>query len=159
MKLLIHSQLQLWNRWSSGMDKYFHPTSYDGCNYLSMLRLKLTHGSKRGPRNLAHSQRLSPYEHAETDIPIYASGSSVITFSCNGLSPICCPVITWTNDLLLIRSFGTNFSEISIEIRTFLFEEVSLKMAPAKWMSFSFGLDILTKYRWWHNAGFDHWFK
>ena len=30
------------------MDKWFHPTQYNGCNYLSMLRLKLIHVSKRG---------------------------------------------------------------------------------------------------------------
>ena len=31
------------------MDKYFHPTQYNGCSYLSMLGLKLNHVSKRGP--------------------------------------------------------------------------------------------------------------
>ena len=31
------------------MDKWFHPTLYNGCNYLSMLGLKLNHVSKRGP--------------------------------------------------------------------------------------------------------------
>ena len=38
------------NRWSLGMDKLFHPTLYWAYNYLSMLGLKLTHVSKRGPR-------------------------------------------------------------------------------------------------------------
>ena len=36
------------HRWSLGMDKSFHPTHYNGCNYLSMLGLKLIHVSKRG---------------------------------------------------------------------------------------------------------------
>ena len=31
-------------------DRWFHPTLYNGCNYLSMLGLKLNHVSKRGPR-------------------------------------------------------------------------------------------------------------
>ena len=31
------------------MDKYFHSTLYNEYNYLSMLRLKLTHVSKMGP--------------------------------------------------------------------------------------------------------------
>ena len=35
-------------RWSLRMDKKFHPTLYNGCNYLSMLGLKLTHASKIG---------------------------------------------------------------------------------------------------------------
>ena len=51
MKLLIHSpKLQWLYHWSLGMDKQFHPTFYNGCNYLSMLGLKLNHVSKRGPR-------------------------------------------------------------------------------------------------------------
>ena len=31
------------------MDKYFHPAVYWVCDYLSMLRFKLTHVSKMGP--------------------------------------------------------------------------------------------------------------
>ena len=36
--------------WSLGKDKSFHPTLYNICNYLSMLRLKLNNLSKKGPR-------------------------------------------------------------------------------------------------------------
>ena len=43
-------KLQGLQHWSLGMDKLFHPTLYDGCNYLSMLGFKLIHVSKRGPR-------------------------------------------------------------------------------------------------------------
>ena len=43
-------KLQRLHRWSLGMDKSFHPMHYNGCNYLSMLGLKLNHVSKRGPR-------------------------------------------------------------------------------------------------------------
>ena len=43
-------KLQWLHRWSLGMDKWFHPTLYNGRNYLSMLGLKLKHVSKRGPR-------------------------------------------------------------------------------------------------------------
>ena len=45
-------KLQRCNRWSLGMDKYLHTTLYNGCNYLSMLGLKLNHVSKRGPCGL-----------------------------------------------------------------------------------------------------------
>ena len=41
------------NRWSLGMDQWFHPTLYWACNYLSMLGLKLIHVSKLGPRSIA----------------------------------------------------------------------------------------------------------
>ena len=43
-------KLQRLHRWSLGMDKQFHPIFYNGCNYLSMLGLKLNHVSKRGHR-------------------------------------------------------------------------------------------------------------
>ena len=42
-------KLQWLHNWSFGMDKQFYPTYYNGCNYLSMLGLKLNHVSKRGP--------------------------------------------------------------------------------------------------------------
>ena len=41
-------KLQRLYRLSLGMDKYFHPTLYWACDYLSMLGLKLNHVSKRG---------------------------------------------------------------------------------------------------------------
>ena len=34
------AKLQRLHRWSLGMDKWFHPTLYNECNYLSMLGLK-----------------------------------------------------------------------------------------------------------------------
>ena len=43
-------KLQWWNSWSLEMDKWFHPTDYNECNYSSMLGFKLIHVSKMGPR-------------------------------------------------------------------------------------------------------------
>ena len=40
-------KLQRCKHWSFGIDKSFHHTLYNGCNYMSMFRLKLTHVSKR----------------------------------------------------------------------------------------------------------------
>ena len=56
MKLLIHPQLQQCNHWSWGMNKLFHLTFYNGCDYLSMLGLKLSHVDKSNPwyYNLSH---------------------------------------------------------------------------------------------------------
>ena len=46
----------------------------------------------------------------------------------NGLSPGQCQAITWINaGLLLIALLGTNFSDILIEIQTFLFNKVHFK--------------------------------
>ena len=55
--------------------------------------------------------------------------------------------ITWTNaDILLIRTSGTNFSEISNEIHTFSFKEMPLKMSSGKswWRPFCLGANVLT---------------
>ena len=39
------------------MDKLFHPILYNGCNYLSMLGLKLNHVKKRGPSSVEMDNR------------------------------------------------------------------------------------------------------
>ena len=55
----------------------------------------------------------------------------------NGLSPGRRQAIIWTNDgVLLIGPLGANFSEILIEIQTFPFKKMHLKMSSAKWRPF-----------------------
>ena len=44
-----HPKLQRLHRWNLGMDKYGQPTLYNGCNYLCMLRLKLSMLLERAP--------------------------------------------------------------------------------------------------------------
>ena len=62
----------------------------------------------------------------------------------NGLSPGRRPAIIWTNaGILLIRTLGTNFSEILSEIRAFSFKKMHLKMSSAKWRPFCLGLNVL----------------
>ena len=52
--------------------------------------------------------------------------------------------IIWTNDgLLLIGPLGTNFSEISIEILTFSFKKMRLKVSSAKRWPFCLSLNVL----------------
>ena len=52
--------------------------------------------------------------------------------------------IIWTNaGLLLIGPLGTNFSEILIEILTFSFNKMRLKMSSAKRRPFGVGLNVL----------------
>ena len=71
---------------------------------------------------------------------------SKLTFigSDNGLSPDRRQVIIWTNaGLLLIGPLGTNFSEILIEIVTFSFKKMRLKVSSAKRRPFSLGLNVL----------------
>ena len=67
-----------------------------------------------------------------------------ITGSDNGLSPDLRQAIIWTNaGLLLIGPLGTNFSEILIEILTFSFKKMRLKVSSAKWRPFCLGLNVL----------------
>ena len=49
MKLFIHSQMHRLHRWIGGTDWWFLRTLYNRCHYLSMLWLKLNHGSKKWP--------------------------------------------------------------------------------------------------------------
>ena len=63
----------------------------------------------------------------------------------NGLSPGRRQAIIWTNaGILLIRTLGTNFSEILGEIHSFSFSKMHLKMSSAKWRLFGLGLSELT---------------
>ena len=62
----------------------------------------------------------------------------------NGLSPDRRQAIIWTNGgILLIRTSGTNFSEIVSEIHIFSFTKMHLKMSSAKWQPFCLGLNVL----------------
>ena len=62
----------------------------------------------------------------------------------NGLSPGRRQSIIWTNaGVLFIGPLGTNFSEISIEIITFPFTKMLLKVSSAKWRPFCLGLNVL----------------
>ena len=71
-------------------------------------------------------------------------GSLTITGSDNGLSPGRRQAITGTNvGILLIGPLGTNSSGMLIEIHTFLFKKIHLKMSSGKWRPFCFGLNVL----------------
>ena len=62
----------------------------------------------------------------------------------NGLSPGRRQAIIWTNaGILLIRPLGTNFNEMLIEILTFSFMKMRLKVSSAKWRPFCLGLNVL----------------
>ena len=62
----------------------------------------------------------------------------------NGLSPGQRQTIIWTNvGVVLMEPLGTNFTEIRIEICTFSFKKMYLKMSSGKWRSFCLGLNVL----------------
>ena len=73
---------------------------------------------------------------------IWVSKLTIIN-SDNGLSPGRRQAIIWTNaGILLIRTSGTNFSEISSKIQTFWFKKMHSKMSSAKWRPFCLGLNV-----------------
>ena len=60
------------------------------------------------------------HEPVETRSRLYASMDCVIIGPCNGLVPVWCQAIIWSNtDLYLIRSKRTNFGDIRITVRYF----------------------------------------
>ena len=62
----------------------------------------------------------------------------------NGLSLGRRQAIIWNNTgILLIGPLGTNFSEILIEIHTFSFKKMYIKMSSGRWRPFSLGLNVL----------------
>ena len=62
----------------------------------------------------------------------------------NGLSPGRHQAIIWNNaGILSIGLLGTNFSEILIEILTFSFKKMRLKVSSAKWRPFCLSLNVL----------------
>ena len=65
----------------------------------------------------------------------------------NGLSPGRRQAVIWTNAgiLLLDPSIWTNFSEILIEIPTFSYKKMRLKVSSAKWRPFCLGLNVLIR--------------
>ena len=64
----------------------------------------------------------------------------------NGLLPGWRQAIIRTNaGILLIGPLGTNFSEILIQILTFSFTKMRLKVLSAKWRPFCPGLNVLTQ--------------
>ena len=68
-----------------------------------------------------------------------------ITASGNGLSHGRHQAIIWTNDgILSIGYLGANFSEILIEIYTFSFKKIHLKMSSKKRQPICFSLHVLT---------------
>ena len=58
--------------------------------------------------------------------------------------PEWCQAIIWTNaGILLTGPLRTNFSKILIEINTFSFKKMNLKMASEKWRPFCLCLNVL----------------
>ena len=81
--------------------------------------------------------------HHASRLPNYAS-NIVNIGSDNGLLPGRRLAIIWTNaGILLNGPLGINFNEIWIEIDTFSFKKMHLRMSSAKWWPSCLGLNVL----------------
>ena len=79
-------------------------------------------------------------------VPHICVSELTIIGSDNGLSPGRRQAIISTNaGLLFIGPLGTNFNEILIEIHTFSFKKMHLKMSPGKRRPFYLGLNVLKR--------------
>ena len=98
---------------------------------------------------LAHSEQVKGYtlDNSKQTSQVCITHWGRVTHICvgkpttigsdNGLSPGRRQVIIWTNaGILLIRPLGTNFNEVLIEILTFSFMKMRLKVSSAKWRPF-----------------------
>ena len=86
-------------------------------------------------------------------------GNLTIIGSDNGLSSGWRQVINWSNaGTLLVGRYGTNPSEILIQLLAFSFKKMRLKVSTAKWRLFCLGINVL-KGRDYHLPFFhQHWF-
>ena len=90
-----------------------------------------------------------------------------ITGSDNGLSPGRRQAIIWANaGILLIGPLRTNSSENLIEILTFSFTKMLLKVSSAKWWPFCRGLNVLMSQHCWSPISYisfgkfgENWFR
>ena len=95
------------------------------------------------PYGIARPQGVNTLTHWGRVTHICVSKLTIIG-SDNSLSPGRRQAIIWTNDgILLIRTLGTTFSEIVIEIQTFSLKKMRLKMSSAKRQPFCLGLNVL----------------
>ena len=91
-----------------------------------------------------HLNNLQCLTHWGRVMHIWISKLNIIG-SDNGLSPDRLQAIIGTNaGILLIGALGTNFSDILIEIHTFSFKKMHLKVSSGKWRPFCLGLNVLS---------------
>ena len=82
----------------------------------------------------------------EAEWCIDASVHHTYIASDNGLSPVWCHAISWTDAAILaIRPKVTFLSEILFKIRKFSFKKIHLTKTSAKWRPFCLGLNVVPR--------------
>ena len=93
---------------------------------------------------MSHNSKLTVLTHWGRVTHICVGKTTFIGWD-NGLLPGRRQAIIWTNaGILLIGPLGTNFSEMLIEIHTFLFKNIHLKMSSGKCRPTCLSLNVLS---------------
>ena len=132
---------QLNQCWPSSMLPYgiTRPQWDNRRSHLMNITIELMHSQQQSIDSLSHS-----LTHWGRVTHICVSKLTIIGPD-NGLSPGRHQAIIWTNaGILLIRTLGTNFSEILSRIHAFSFKTMHLKMSSEKWRPFCLGLNVLS---------------
>ena len=96
---------------------------------------------------LTHICVTRPQCHYDKKCKAMCSDNIAIIGSDNDLLSLRHQAISWTNaDLLSILPWAKSFSETLIEIQTFSFKKMLLKMLSANSQTFCLGLNVLTRY-------------
>ena len=123
------------------------------------MRFKHFHSCKRIPNYVNRFGHLETNDQTRITLVLLLTHWGRVTHIClsklfilgsdNGLSPGRRQAIIWTKDgILLIRTLGTNFSEILIKINAFSLKKLHLKMLSGKWRPSCFGLNVLRGNKW-----------
>ena len=145
----------IWYKWLLAWEGVSHVMTFDLDLYLqghsTLFWLGIQHDTivwvimrRRGVSSERRRSSLaSALTHWGRGTHICVSELSIVG-SDNGLSPGRCQAIIWTNaGILLIGPLGTKFNEILIEIHTFSFKKMRLKVSSAKRQPFCLGLNVL----------------
>ena len=131
--------------WKCCLQNVGHFVSASMCKMGCINLTRMTEYQDSGSGNccpIILSFRAPPLTHWGWVTHIYISNLTIIG-SDNGLSPCRHQAIIWTSaGILLIGPSGTNFSGILIEIHTFSFKKIHLKMPSGKWLPFCLSLNV-----------------
>ena len=97
-------KLQQLHCWSLVKDRWFHPTLYVRCNYLSMLGLNLNHVCEMGPWSSTARQPFKYWLHIYVD-PNLVINVFADALACDGAKPSAGTVLTTKLHLFLLK-FG-----------------------------------------------------
>ena len=146
--LVLYCRLTQWYDVAQYSILHHVPSALQGWRWTSYWSLELTETLVTIPWLLEQLQGTASvlvrllWEHNSLSPASLCVSKLTIIGSNNDLSPGQCQAIIWTNaGILLIRTLGTNSSEILSEIHTFSCKKMHLKIASVKWRQFCLSLN------------------